>query len=478
MHCRLASNQVERITDLIVASAKVMAEHLVAQMQETEPTLEGLEKAVLAELHTVGNVTLGALAGALAPAYAPPTSPCRCGGEAVYKRRRNGQCKTLLGIIKVKRPYYLCAACHHGHCPLDKELGFCAGSISAGLEALMALMGAEFSFAHAVKVVEKLSLVRVSASRCREATEALGEAVGHCDESERARVWERGQEPMPPPPEQASDPLYMSADGVIVHTGGSGWREQCVGAVYTTTPSRRSLSHRRPAQTQPPEHATVRQRSQAISYVSDLGSRSDFSQLLWLEAHRRGLEKAQSLVFIGDGAHWLWETAQELFPQAIQILDWYHASSYIWTIAQALYPTHATERAAWADPLLTALWESHTDEVIAQLETLAQGDTHVPAAVAAAAHEAARTAVTYFTSNRSRMDYKRYRNQGFQTGSGTIESACKSVIQARLKQAGMRWKLCNARAMGKLRARLNSGRWDETLALRPKLARSYHRQPA
>lgn len=477
MHCRLASNQVERISELIVASAKMMAEHLVAQMQETVPSLEELEKAVLAELHIVGNVTLGALVGGLAPVYAPPTSSCDCGDKAAYHTMRTAQCKTLLGIIKVKRPYYSCAACHHGHCPLDKELGYCAGSISAGLEALMALLGAEFSFAHAVAVVEKLSLVRVSASRCREATEALGDAVVHCDESERARVWEQGQEPMPPLPEQASDPLYMSADGVIVHTGESGWREQCVGAVYTTIASQRPLSHRRPAQMQPSEHATVRQRSQAISYVSDLGSRSDFSQLLWLEAHRRGLEKAKTLVFIGDGAHWLWETAQELFPQATQILDWYHASSYIWKIAQARYPTHATERAAWADPLLAALWESHTDEVIAQLETLAQGDTHIPAAVSAAAREAARTAVTYFTFNCSRMDYKRYRNQGLQTGSGTIESACKSVIQMRLKQAGMRWKVRNARAMGKLRARLNSGRWDETLALRPKLARSYHRQP-
>lgn len=478
MHCRLASNQVERISDLIVASAKLMAEHLVAQMQETEPTLEELEKRVLAELHTVGNVTLGALVAGLAPAYAPPTSSCICGGEATCQAMRTAQCKTLLGVIKVRRPYYLCAACHHGHCPLDKELGFCAGSISGGLEALMALLGAEFSFAHAVEVVEKLSLVKVSASRCREATEALGEAVVHCDEDERKRVWEQGQEPMPPPPEQASDPLYMSADGVIVQTEESGSREQCVGAVYTTTPSRRPLSHRRPAQTHPPEPATVRQRSQAISYVSDLGSRSEFSQLLWLEAHRRGLEKAKTLVFIGDGAHWLWDKAEELFPEAIQILDWYHASSYIWKTAQALYPTAEAERTAWADPLLTALWESSTVAVIAQLETLAQGNTPVRVAESVAAREAARTAVTYFTFNCSRMDYKRYRNQGLQTGSGTIESACKSVIQMRLKQAGMRWKLCNARAMGKLRARLKSGRWDEALALRPKLARTYHRQPA
>jgi hypothetical protein len=74
------------------------------------------------------------------------------------------------------------------------------------------------------------------------------------------------------------------------------------------------------------------------------------------------------------------------------------------------------------------------------------------------------------------MDYKQYRSLGLQVGSGTIESACKSVIQARLKQAGMRWNLNNARRIGKLRARLRSGRWEETLASRSLPGRSYRRR--
>lgn len=93
----------------------------------------------------------------------------------------------------------------------------------------------------------------------------------------------------------------------------------------------------------------------------------------------------------------------------------------------------------------------------------------------AASSPAARIAVTYFTNNLSRMDYARARQLGLQIGSGTIESACKHLIDARLKQAGMRWNLENARGLAKLHTCLISNRWAEAIALRPLPARAYSR---
>jgi len=461
MYCKATAAQVESMRAGIVAVVETMVMRLVGEVQEGEPTLEGLERAVLGELHTLGNTLLATLCQLCVAPYAAPEVDCPCGGTAHYQRQREGQCKTLLGVVRVKRPYYLCTECHRGYCPLDRGLGFCAGSISSGLEALLALLGTEFSYGHAVEMVAQLSLVQVSASRCREATIALGEVLAEHDEQVRSAVWERGEEP--PPASVAQDgflpgaPLYVSADGVIVPTRESGWREQCVGAVYRTSPASAS---------QTPD-AVPAVRSQAATYVSELGSRPAFTELLWLEAHRRGLEDAQTLVFIGDGAHWLWQRAEELFPTAIQILDWYHATSYLHATAQALYPAqepaHEVARRSWSEPLLAALWESRTTEVMAQLEPLATTCS------------AAREALHYFTTNHYRMDYRRYRSLGLQVGSGTIESACKHVIQARIKQAGMRWCIRNARTMGKLRARLRSHRWSETLALRPLPLRRYHK---
>jgi hypothetical protein len=436
----------------MVASAKRMAEQLVVEVSGASPQLEGLEKAVLAALHELGNEMLCALAVVWAPAYPPACLVCACGGDAHYQRQRSAQCQTLLGTIVVRRPYYLCSACHQGFAPLDGQLGLCAGSISAGLDELLALLGCQFSFAHSAELVKRLTLVEVSANRCRRSTEALGQRVVEADETARQTAWEQPELPLPPVSEMPLDPLYISADGVTVHTRERGWREQCVGAIYTAQPA--------PGATTPP---TLR--AQQTSFVTELGARTQFTQSLWLEAQRRGLQTAATQVFIGDGAHWLWETAQELFPSAIQILDWYHATTYVWKVANDLSPSDAQTAKAWADDCLSDLWASRTAAVLQRLQPLA---TH---------RRSAQEALTYFTNNQTRMDYARYRANHLQTGSGTIESACNHLIAQRLKQAGMRWNTDHARAVAKVRARLKSDRWAETLALRPPPHRPYRHHP-
>lgn len=447
MDCTPSGKGSESLVRVAVGYAQAMAERLYAAMTEGEPRLERMEKAVLEELHGFGNELLSSMVGVWSARYPAATIACRCGGEAQYQRQRTGECKTLLGTIEVKRAYYLCAQCHQGSCPLDKQIGFCAGSISAGLDELLALLGCQFSFAHSAEMVKRLTLVEVSPNRCRRSTERLGQLVAAEEEQTRQQVWEQPTLNLPPVDKESIDPLYISADGVMVHTRESDWREQCVGAVYT-------------AKCMPPHTSELR--SHKISYTTELGSRPKFSQQLWLEAHRRGLQQAKTVVFIGDGAQWLWEMAHNLFPEAIQILDWYHATAYLWTVANELYKEeHAAQQ--WIDPLLAALAQSNLALVLHELQPLTDSSA------------AARTALTYFTNNQARMDYARYRQLNLQIGSGTIESACKHLIDARLKQAGMRWKFENARSLAKLRARFKSDRWQETMALRPLPSRSYSR---
>lgn len=450
MDCTPSSKGCESLVRVAVGYAQAMAERLYRAIMESSPVLEEMEKAVLEELHGFGNELLSSMVGLRSEKYPVASITCACGGEATYQRKRSGQCKTLLGTIQVKRAYYLCAHCHRGGCPLDKQVGFCAGSISAGLDELLALLGCQFSFARGAEMVKQLTLVEVSPNRCRRSTEALGQLVAKDEEQTRQRVWEQATLELPPVDKEAIDPLYISADGVTVHTRETAWREQCVGAVYT-------------AERIPTHPSEIR--SQKISYTTELGSRPKFGQHLWLEAHRRGMQKAETLIFIGDGAQWLWEMAHDLFPGAIQILDWYHATAYLWAVARELYKEEQAAR-QWLEPHLAALAQSNLTLVLKELQQLA--------ASSAAAH----SAFTYFTNNRARMDYARYRQLNLQIGSGTIESACKHLIDARLKQAGMRWNLENARCLAKLRARFKSHRWHETIALRPLPSRSYSRSLA
>jgi hypothetical protein len=451
MDCTPSSKGSESLVRVAVAYATAMIERLFVEMNGDRVVLEEMEKAVVEELHGFGNVMLKSLVGLRDEAYPAATISCECGAEAHYQRKRSGQCKTLLGTIAVKRAYYLCANCQRGSCPLDKQIGFCAGSISAGLDELLALLGCQFSFAHSAEMVKRLTLVEVSPNRCRRSTEALGQLVAEDEEEMRQPVWEQATLKLPPVAKEPIDPLYISADGVTVHTRESGWREQCVGAVYTAAPK----GH--PTLSPPAEI-----RSQKTSYTTELGSRPKFGQHLWLEAHRRGLQQAKTVIFIGDGAPWLWEMASDLFPEAIQILDWYHATSYLWAVAGELYKEEQSAR-QWIEPRLAALVQSNLVLIIEELQQLATSLA------------AARRALTYFTNNQARMDYARYRKLNLQIGSGTIESACKHLIDVRLKQAGMRWNLQNARCLAKLRARFKSDRWLETIALRPLPSRSYSR---
>jgi hypothetical protein len=170
---------------------------------------------------------------------------------------------------------------------------------------------------------------------------------------------------------------------------------------------------------------------------------------------------AQELIFLGDGAEWIWNLVQEHYPEAVQIVDWFHATEYIAPVANAAFADKA-KRQAWSDQLRTDLWDGQLAQVIAAFERLSEHQR---------AGEAATKAVTYFTNNQHRMAYPTYRAQGYQIGSGTIESGCKQIVSQRLKVAGAIWDLDNAIQTAKARAALLSDQWQTITARREFLAR-------
>ena len=144
-------------------------------MQAQEPTLAEVEHHVVRLLKEVGASLVAGLCALAAPAQPSPTVPCACGHAAAYLRQRKAQVTTLLGPMRFARAYYLCAACGQGQHPLDAQLQCCAGSRSAALDELLALLGAtQDSFGEAAHVLERLTLVHVSANSVRDATEQLG----------------------------------------------------------------------------------------------------------------------------------------------------------------------------------------------------------------------------------------------------------------------------------------------------------------
>jgi hypothetical protein len=157
---------------------------------------------------------------------------------------------------------------------------------------------------------------------------------------------------------------------------------------------------------------------------------------------------------IGDGAEWIWNTADDHFPGAIQIVDIFYARQHLWDVARKLYPGQEAEQKRWMaihqDQLLD---EGKIEELVALLRAI---DSLNPELL-----EKLRTEADYFDNNKERMRYPKFRAQHLFIGSGVIEAGCKTIIGSRCKQSGMFWTVRGANAILALRCCHFNGRFED-----------------
>jgi hypothetical protein len=175
---------------------------------------------------------------------------------------------------------------------------------------------------------------------------------------------------------------------------------------------------------------------------------SDFAERVLREANRRGFTEAQRPVVLGDGSAWIWNSATELFPQATQILDRFHAKEHLSQVGKVIYGD-SPEAKFWI--------QARYDELDAgRLKCLVQAlHRH------AGQHKEARDCIRYIWNNRCRMRYPKFHKQGFCTSTGVVEAGCKVVVGTRLKRAGMHWTVKGANAIIALRCSKLSGRFED-----------------
>jgi len=366
---------------------------------------------------------------------------------------------TLAGEVTLWRPYYYHARCHSQAIPRDAALGLGASRLSAGLEAAVCLTSAHLPFAEATRLVEHLSGVGVSAVTAQTVAETVGLEIAAAQQAEQAAAWV-GK--LPEVPATAPQRLYVGVDGVLTHLD-DGWHEFKVAALYEVEARPARATDADPSPTLHAVNAT---------YLATQAEAREFGKAVWVEAAKRGVAQAVEVVIVADGAAWVWNLAYSQFGayRCVEIVDWYHAAQHLWTAGVALYGEGSDLTKHWVKARRDELWDGQFDTMLAAFDAAAE--THPRAAQTLTEQRA------YFESHRARMRYADFRAAGYQIGSGAVESACKRVIGARLKQAGMIWSARGAKAMAHLRALILSGRWDAFWQQRQPPQRHYHHHAA
>ena len=248
-------------------------------------------------------------------------------------------------------------------------------------------------------------------------------------------------------PQPDSEVMAVSLDGGMIHVRQEGWKEVKIAAVSAVE----RVEAGDPVLADEP-HVTLTKHS----YRAGLWDAAAFSQQQWAEATRRGIEKAHQVVSVNDGALWIWVIVAMCYVPCIQIIDWWHAVQKLWLIAGLLFGEGNTLGRAWVARHKAFLWAGDLRPLYHYVRTCYPHGTPWPDGLA--------QALGYFFHNRHRMHYAHFRRCGYPVGSGSVESACKVVVQARLKQAGMLWSRPGAQAILALRSTILSDRWNEVWA--------------
>ena len=339
-----------------------------------------------------------------------------------YKGREPMGVNGIFGTFTLKRDYYYHPGKKHGHHPADAALGIESGNTPA-LARLICLEGAdESSYQKAQTHLEETGGIKVDARQIQRLVQTIGEP---------AQQWQERPAQKPEADSKAVDVFYVSADATGVPmrkeelTGRAGrqpdgsakTRMASLGCVFT--------QHKRDAKSSP-----VRD-PDSTTYVSSLAPIDTFGPMLRQEAIRRGMAVATQVVLLIDGASGLANMGRLCFPDAIQIVDFYHAMEHASQVLVAWlgskeHPRYKERRQQWTKGLL----KNRVTQLIDETRKECAGRPNA---------QAVEKALNYFVTNVDRMQYGTFRRRKFFIGSGVVEAGCKTVIGARCKQSGMFW---------------------------------------
>jgi hypothetical protein len=371
---------------------------------------------------------------------------CSCCLEAAkFVSYRPKRFVSLMGEIRFERAYYHCSHCGEGMVPWDRTLRVSPHRLTPAAEEVTTLVGIQESFGKAAEqALPKLAGLRLSESTVQRVTEAAGEKLGE--------HWQAGKVLGESTPWKWNCDLtgktcgYVSLDATGILMQGPGGskvdgRMVYVGMVYNPQPRSR-------------DEESLNKPCDGARYLAGLYTLEELGEQLRQQAVQVGMGQVEQIIALSDGGNGLERFFDVYFPTAVKILDFHHATGHLTELAKLL-------RAGTAANALLSAW-CHTLKHAGGTRLLAVLEKLDRKKMPAQTQEELDKVLNYFRNHVHRMNYPEYLRNGWQIGSGSIESACKMVVNQRLGMGGMRWGEQGSDAVAHLRAlyRSDADQWE------------------
>jgi len=386
-----------------------------------------------------------------------------CGRPMRHKGLKPCTLTTTLGYITLRRPRYRCTDCKEDVYPHDQHIRFLSNGVSLALGKVLCRMGADRPFGRAAEDLRQDYGVRLCKQTIENVTESGGKHINEIEDRRREAI--QGCSPrqrlsaLPVPVGTPGEIGVACCDGAMIHTGSKpkylknkadkpGWYEVRAASIAIGNLLGHTIGPEDDQPDGPSRGHHFRMDVLRTSSFARFETVEDIGMDMYLRACEMGFFDTPLQCFLSDGAAWIRNIAEEYFPTAILILDWYHVTEYISDVASLLFGKGMAEAKRWVEYREAELWDGRIGTALRALDRERQKEGWNQQQ-----REVVDRAYGYIDGNRDRMQYPRYRELGLPIGSGRAEGLCKTLVEGRCKQSGMRnWKPTGAEGVLRLRA--------------------------
>ena len=301
----------------------------------------------------------------------------------------------------------------------------------------MVYVGQMEAYGKGVEVLQKLAGVETNDAQLYRVADTYGSLLEPLGESPAEPVV-----PIEAAVVEDKEVVYAEVDGSMVFTD-DGWREVKLGRVFRASACKKSSDPNRNGCIAEGEYSAF------LGHFNGFADR--FEPVLSPYEHL-----GKRLVFLTDGALWIRNWISQAYPNALQILDFFHVKEHLAKFAQCAQP-EPVKRKSWLAQQCERLKQGKLDVVVADVQSFT---LPLPSA-----RDEQANLTAYLKSNEDRMQYNRYLEAGLFIGPGAIEAAHQTVIQGRMKKSGQRWTAEGAQNMLNLRVAHKSNQWGKVVKL-------------